>query len=344
MDKINTDNYTLVNKTFLNKLLMSNINPMMYITKALTKKEQKVMAMIEDMMEEQLQESKKWLSSEEARQLAAQSTAQRAEAFDKLQDQMNSIVNDKADSVEEMMNKFYSEGAKKGCEQLGKNVVFTLADQQALYSIHQYDFDLIREISNDVTDKIRSEIWRGVGEGSSIPEIKDRLNNVPIEPLNVNGRVLTPKQRAEMIARTEVSRARNAGSVQAYANYGVELADVICTDDDRCCDDCLSISEGGPYNLADVSNLIPYHPNCRCSVAPHVLGDETANELPEGISDPAEVVDLTTSDTEENQVISNEEISEDELFNTDNAPSDDNSNDDEYSKEDLVVQLLELTN
>ena len=93
------------------------------------------------------------------------------------------------------------------------------------------------------------------------------LMELPLSPINGN---ISVRTRAEMIARTEKARAQNTGTLQAYANYGVDQIEVITSHDDLVCDYCLELEEGNPYMLQEADNLIPAHPNCRCYYVAHV--------------------------------------------------------------------------
>jgi hypothetical protein len=43
---------------------------------------------------------------------------------------------------------------------------------------------------------------------------------------------------------------------------------VINAGDDLVCDECLNIADDNPYTLDEALDLIPAHPQCRCSVTP----------------------------------------------------------------------------
>jgi len=51
-----------------------------------------------------------------------------------------------------------------------------------------------------------------------------------------------------------------------------ELVNVLTAGDDRVCQDCEDIAEGGPYEIDEARDLIPSHPNCRCAFVP--FGDK----------------------------------------------------------------------
>lgn len=285
--------YTLVNKQFLKTLLKTHIHPCKYITKKLTPEEQNLHNLIVDLINEQLTTSTDWLTRKRLQELSVASVKRRQEIFQGLEDQLHEIANNKAEDVETIITDFYNTGAMQGYKDIQRSIVFTAADEKALFYINQYSFDQIRGLSNDLTSQIRTEIWRGVGEGASMPKITNRLLELDIEPLNVNGRILSPRTRAEMIARTETARARNTGSLQSYANYGIEYGELITARDDRVCEDCLDIEDNNPHTLTELSNIAPVHPNCRCAVAP-----VTGINVNRDVDDNPVVIDTTTDNQE----------------------------------------------
>lgn len=84
-------------------------------------------------------------------------------------------------------------------------------------------------------------------------------------------RLIPARQRAVMIARTEVIRAHHLANVQEMINWGVEgvfvKAEFRTAGDDRVCDECADL-DGNVYSMQEAQALIPVHPNCRCIVLP----------------------------------------------------------------------------
>lgn len=84
------------------------------------------------------------------------------------------------------------------------------------------------------------------------------------------GRFIPAKRRAEMMARTEVIRAHHQGMIQEYENYGllgVKVQAEWATSGFDVCEKCAGM-EGQVYTLAEIRNMIPAHPNCRCIALP----------------------------------------------------------------------------
>ena len=79
-------------------------------------------------------------------------------------------------------------------------------------------------------------------------------------------------RRLEVIARTEMVRAHNIGSIAMYRDAGLESgiiqAEIATATDDRVCSICK------PYNHKKMSfdkaeQLFPLHPQCRCAILPY---------------------------------------------------------------------------
>jgi SPP1 gp7 family putative phage head morphogenesis protein len=140
-------------------------------------------------------------------------------------------------------------------------------------------------------DTIRKTIFEDVAQGNSYQKTITKLRKLPLEPV-ANGR-LSPDVRARMIARTERARARGFGTLQAYANYGVEYYDLIPRSKGAC-NICLDLADGNPYKLTDSTAYIPIHPNCICTIRAHIPEGETLSSTP--VDFPisiADYVDLT---------------------------------------------------
>ena len=126
----------------------------------------------------------------------------------------------------------------------------------------------------------------GTARGDGIPEISKQILQLPMQPLQtVNGRMITPQVRADMIARTESMRALNQGSMLSFQQYGVDMVEIppSGTEGDWDCD-CDELVDGSPYPI-DKAPELPAHPNCTHTYAP-------AKEPISGAMDPDEYINL----------------------------------------------------
>jgi SPP1 gp7 family putative phage head morphogenesis protein len=213
-----------------------------------------------------------------------------------LSSQLDGVINYNSSSCDEFMDNFYHSGAKVGYEQLKRGLAFTPADEQTLNFIRLNNYGYVKKLNYDVTGEIQKTIFEDIVQGNSYQKTITKLRELPRKPfqsVETGVSTLSPDMRARFIARTERARARNFGTLQSYANYGVEEYDVMTAGDSRVCNTCISIEEGNPYRLSDSRGYPPFHPNCRCGVAPHIGDTPLSNtpvDFPVSVS---EYVDIT---------------------------------------------------
>jgi SPP1 gp7 family putative phage head morphogenesis protein len=239
---------------------MKSLPPTVYITKRLNKQQQLLLNKINDTLEGQLKVAEDWLRSDEARQYYTGQRKLEANFFNNIENNMSDLLNKDSKDYMSHFEDLYKLGADKGYSQLFQDAVWTEADKRAMFHVQQYGFDRIRKLSEDCKTDAREAIWRGVAEGQSMDKVARNIRDIPLEPLTNSN--MSPEVRAQMIAYTETSRAVNAGTIQSYANYGIEKVDIVTAGDDSVCEDCIAIEEDNPYTLTEASNLLPVHPNC----------------------------------------------------------------------------------
>jgi len=180
---------------------------------------------------------------------------------------LDELINFNAKNSEQFINEFYRIGAELGYEDIEQTLAYTLADQQALFNVAQYNFGLITNVNQELKSGIRETILNAVASGEGYTTTMRKLQELPLTPINTN---ISIRTRAEMIARTEYARAVNTGTLQAYANYGVDKVDINTSHDSLVCDLCLMLEEGNPYPLREAMGFLPAHPNCRCNFSAHI--------------------------------------------------------------------------
>ena len=116
-------------------------------------------------------------------------------------------------------------GAEKSEEGINKVKAFNyVPDTDAISYISDYTFENIKGMTDDVADKLRGELQRSFMNGEGIEQIKSRITGV----FNVG------ENRAEMIARTETTRAHAFGKLSAYRQSEIKAVKwLLWTDDDR---------------------------------------------------------------------------------------------------------------
>lgn len=230
--------------------------------------EKRYMEHLLDGMDEQLIRTSEWLNTPEARRYF-RLHAQEVQDFFKesgIREELKPIIQANVEGSEAYLKQFYKVGAELGYADLNHRLLFTQADQEAFYFLKKYNFDLIKDLNKELQEGIQEVITRSVLEGNGYKETARLLLEIPLTPLE-NSRI-SLRQRAEMIARTEHARAVNTGTMQAYSNMGVTEVNIQTVGDSDVCDYCLDLEANNPYSLEEAMNLLPAHPNCRCSYTP----------------------------------------------------------------------------
>ena len=182
---------------------------------------------------------------------------------------LDELINYNASSSEQFIAEFYRIGAELGYEDIQQTLAYTIADQEALFHVSKYNFDLITNVNQELKSGIKEVIFNAVAQGEGYQTTMRNLLELPLTPINHN---ISVRTRAEMIARTEFARAVNTGTLQSYANYGVDQVDINTSHDSLVCDYCRILERNNPYTLQEVMNnlLLPAHPNCRCNFSAHI--------------------------------------------------------------------------
>lgn len=227
-----------------------------------------------------------WLDSSEAQKVFYEEITNREEYFKNIDKDLDDIIQDTSLSADRIIEKIYRKGLNYGYKDINRLPVFNDACKYGLKATQEYNFELIKSVSDDLIDSIRHHIFRGVAEGQSIHEVARAITDSGLKPLE--NKTLTAYQRASLIARTEIARSMTTGRLQSYANYGVEKVKILTAGDDNVCPICRK-AEKKIYTLKQASNLVPFHPACRCSVIAHIEHEK----IPEKPIEHPENVDLT---------------------------------------------------
>ena len=236
--------------------------------------------LISNILDYQLTASRQWLSSPQARAYYLQESEYTKEIFQSLDDEWDDILSRNYDNVDELLEEIYRRGKEKGYKDIQERLNYTEQDKQALDFVRQYNFDLITKLSNDLRTNVKNTITEGVAKGENPYSLANKLVQQGITPLK--GSTLTAKQRAVMIAKTEVSRAQNTAILQTYANEGYTEVTILTAEDQHVCRLCLANAyqfnkdaemvysedlKDQVHRISDLDedSLLPIHPNCRCT-------------------------------------------------------------------------------
>lgn len=230
-------------------------------------------------LDRQLTQTIEWLQSPEAKEFYREQAEYLEWLWSQydLENQLDSIINYNASSCDEFMDNFYHSGLAIGYSQLKRGLAYTPADEKTLNFIRQTDYGYVKNLNNDMKDTIRKTIFEDIAQGNSYQKTINKIRKLPLTPV-ADGK-LSPDVRARMIARTERARARGYGTLQSYANYGVEYYTLI-TRGKKACGICKDLEKDGPYHITDPTAYIPIHPNCICSNGPHIPDDRPLSSTP----------------------------------------------------------------
>ena len=178
------------------------------------------------------------------------------------------------DALERAMQTMYVAGQDSAFKELGDAAPepgsMLRVHSRALKSIDAYTAKLSDTVIDRERDVVLDLVRDAVSEGWTIDELAEQIQAAFADGVHVGGnedaRVIATGDWAEMVARTEVSRAHNAGAIDLYRAAGGEKMEFIAAEDERMCDECGDL-DGQTFALDDEEGTPPIHPECRCCTA-----------------------------------------------------------------------------
>jgi len=148
-------------------------------------------------------------------------------------------------------------------DELNLGTAFDISNPRIKQWLEDYTFKFSENLEAVNSEKLRAILDAGFAEGKTIPEIMAEVKTC-FDSWDI--------YRAEIISRTETSRASNQAAVEAYEQSGVVKEKQWLTAPD-CCDICAEM-DGDVVGLEEAffdddygdGMAPPKHPNCRCSV------------------------------------------------------------------------------
>lgn len=186
------------------------------------------------------------------------------------------------------LSKFYKVGSRLGHNQLRMPQIYTAEDKEALGILTQYVGDTIYNVNVDSCLNVKDILMAGAIGAIAMGSLSQTILESPYKVTPRSG--ATVDTRCTMITTTEYGRAVNTGLLQAYVNDGVYKVNIVTAGDDHVCDDCIEIEKNNPYPIEEAMELLPVHPDCRCSISAG-NHDRVDPELMEGF-----VVNMTNND------------------------------------------------
>lgn len=142
-------------------------------------------------------------------------------------------------------------------------------------------FRELKGITDAMDQQISRVLAQGMAKGENPLRIAKQLNHVitgmgngaTLGIKDTLGRFIPAERRAKILARTEVIRAHHQAHIQEYRNMEVAgvsvVAEWLTAGDSRVCPQCQEIAMAQQYYTVDeVTDMIPVHPQCRCTTVP----------------------------------------------------------------------------
>ena len=272
-----------VDEELFNKLLLKSLPPeyeVLLNDEALTDEEEDYYYKLLLILNGQINEVKKWVTSDEFNQLVNDVENLPLGFFDEFKLKMRVFLQDKFELLLlPLLTGFYHQSNKVTYQSMNLKPILTDNDLLNFIEIRQYNYDLLTNLCDDLDKNFKDIILDGVINGKSANDIAQDLEVAGISPLNKH----TAQQRAKMIARTEVNSVKNKARLQAYKDNNIQWIDIVTMGDSKVCQDCLNLEANNPYNINEINNLLPVHPNCRCIYAISNKNNNFNNEFDEFI-------------------------------------------------------------
>ncbi len=163
----------------------------------------------------------------------------------------------------------------------------TMLDLQA--ALRQAFFTTVTTINKTLLE-VQSDISRGILYGQSrrkiIQRVSDSFINGGIKSFRtIDNKLLPLDFYTETVVRTKISTARTHAHVNHYLATGNDL--VYVTGDLNTCSECAKYQDkvfsltgqDTRFPQLDVRDVIPVHPNCKCSVRPFVIDFKSESEI-----------------------------------------------------------------
>ena len=210
----------------------------------------------------------KWLNSDDTKKVLDGVKELNLNFFDRIEYDIRTFLHDKfTETIIPLLLSWYTFGNTVAYNQLNITPTFLDSDWLMFGTIKQQNYNVLTNLSTDVCKNLRDILYDGINKGLNIDELTQLLLDNGLQPYGK----FSAQTRAEMIARTEKSRAVNKAKLNAFKQQGIEWVNIVTRGDSRVCTICLNWEMNNPHKLVDVEDLIPLHPRCRCTYEPYIL-------------------------------------------------------------------------
>lgn len=160
---------------------------------------------------------------------------------------------------------------------VGSRNALDINTKRALDFLNKEGLKFIKNVNQTTKDKLLKQLSEGLKQSEGVPELSARVKSVYSEATT---------SRANMISRTEVLRATNFATEEAYIQSGVvEGKEWLTAIDERTCPSCgeldgAIIPLNKSFNSSEFGKVDfpPLHPYCRCTTIPVLDGVRAVDE------------------------------------------------------------------
>ena len=196
-----------------------------------------------------------------------------------IREEWDNIIHKRATRGADLTSQIYDYARKLGRQQELRE--YTETETIAMNKLCDYNYELIRNVTNDQVSSIRRYLIQDYAEGNNPrrTSMKAELEHLQLEPING----WTPQQRAEVIARTESARALDTATLESYRADGITMVSLYGDYNDGKCDECAKYGMGSTeypngVPIEDALEIGVPHPNCRCVWLPETRIDNDKKE------------------------------------------------------------------
>ena len=210
---------------------------------------------MEEGFDEAVNETWRWLQTPEAEQFFMKQRGRLSTFFAEsgIQDKWDDIITERAKRGADITEQIYDYARK--VNMTDHLTEYTSTERAAMNRLCDYNYELIRNVTNDEITAIRRSLIVDYAEGNNPRQ--SHLRELALEPING----FSPMKRAEMIARTESARTLNISTLQTMGVAGVQYVVLVGCNPD--CDVCGEYTdEDKPVRLEDALEVGVPHPNC----------------------------------------------------------------------------------
>lgn len=185
--------------------------------------------------------------------------------------------------IGDFVKKNYDKGLEKAETEIGLNFTRNVNN---LNNLNKYSFELIRDLTDDMSSALRKSLMEGLLNQESGYQIKLRVEGIfkgkDLQVVDKNGNIrsIDWRDRLNTIVRTESVRAENQGHFDAVVQSGMEVKKYLSVHlDDRTSDICIEEhrlygSEEQAIGMDEEFTVVvngktyskqrpPFHPSCR---------------------------------------------------------------------------------